>query len=50
MILSGINGDNVFVHDPDVGPYIKFPLKQIKKAWEHPAIADDLIVASGVKI
>lgn len=49
VVLTGIEEDNVLIHDPDVGPYIKYPLEQIKKAWEHPVITDDLIVAEGLK-
>ncbi|MDZ4229110.1 MAG: papain-like cysteine protease family protein [Patescibacteria group bacterium] len=49
VVLTGIEGDDVLIHDPDVGPYIKYSFQQVKKAWEHPVIADDLIIVEGLK-
>lgn len=45
IIITGLEGDDLLVHDPDVGPYQHHPLSTIRKAWEHPAIADDFLVA-----
>lgn len=47
VILSGIEGEQVLIHDPDVGPFIKYARKDLQRAWEHPVITDDLIVAYG---
>lgn len=48
-VLSGIQGKNVFLHDPDVGAYIKYQKEKVQKAYTHPAIADDLVIVSGEK-
>lgn len=49
VILTGIEGDKCLIHDPDVGPYIRYPREILQKAWEHPIITDDLLVADGEK-
>lgn len=49
VILSGIEKDNILIHDPDVGPFLSYPIKQLKKAWQHPAIAEDYFIAFGKK-
>ena len=49
IVISGIQGQNILIHDPDVGPFIEYPILDIKRAWSHPAIAQDYIVAYGKK-
>lgn len=49
VVISGIEGDNLLIHDPDIGPYQPHPISLIEKAWHHPAIANDYIVATGLK-
>lgn len=49
VIISGIEDKYVLINDPDIGPYQKHGLNQLQKAWEHPAIADDYIIAFGKK-
>lgn len=49
VVLSGVEGDSVFLHDPDVGPYIKYQKARVQKAYTHPAIADDMVVVYGEK-
>lgn len=49
VVLTGIEGDKCLIHDPDVGSYIRYPREILQKAWEHPIITDDLIVADGLK-
>ena len=49
VVLSGVQGKNVFLHDPDVGAYIKYQREKVQKAYTHPAIADDLVIVSGEK-
>ncbi|MFH2085638.1 MAG: C39 family peptidase [bacterium] len=47
VVISGEEGDNLLIHDPDVGPYQKHPHALVESAWEHSAIADDFILAIG---
>lgn len=49
MIITGIEGDTLLLHDPDVGPHIRYPKQLIQRAWEHPAVTDDYFVAYGNK-
>lgn len=49
VVLTGIEGDKCLIHDPDVGSYVRYPREILQKAWEHPIITDDLIVADGEK-
>lgn len=44
MLIARIDEDNLLMHDPDIGPYQKYPISLIQKAWEHPAISQDYIV------
>lgn len=45
VIISGIDEEYIYVHNPDVGPFVKCKKELLKKAWEHPAIAQDFLVA-----
>lgn len=47
VIISGLQEDSIFIHDPDIGPNQEYKFEEIKKAWEHPIITDDSIVAYG---
>lgn len=49
VVISGRVGDNLLIHDPDIGPSQSHPLSLIGKAWHHPAIANDYIIATGLK-
>lgn len=49
VILTGMNRDKMSIHDPDVGPFIEYPVEKIKKAWDSPPIEDDYFVAYGKK-
>lgn len=49
LLLTGVDDDNVFIHDPDEGPYIKYSKKDIEKAYRHPAIEDDVFIAYSKK-
>jgi hypothetical protein len=49
VVISGVEEDSVFLHDPDVGPFVKYKKERVEKAYKHPAIADDLVVAYGKK-
>ncbi len=45
ILIAGIDGNSILIHDPDVGSNIKYSLNKIKEAWSHPSIAQDYIVA-----
>lgn len=45
VVISGISGNTILVHDPDIGPFQKYDIKLLKRAWNHPAIADDYLIA-----
>jgi len=49
VLITGVSGDYIFIHDPDVGPFIRYPISRLKTSWKHPAIAQDCIVAYGKK-
>lgn len=49
VIISGVDGNDVFIHDPDNGPYVKYSKKKLEKAFKHPVIDDDVMVAFGKK-
>lgn len=49
VIITGIEDKNIYIHDPDIGSFQKYTMSQLKKAWEHPAIADDYLIAYGKK-
>ena len=49
IVISGIEGDDILIHDPDLEPYMKYSKEKLKDAYEHPIIADDLTVAYGKK-
>ena len=49
VVISGIHEKQIYFHDPDAGSFIKCKISELKKAWEHPAVADDFIVAYGRK-
>lgn len=49
VIMSGIEGEDILVHDPDLGPFQKYNFKFLKKAWDVPPVADDYFVAYGKK-
>lgn len=49
VVISGIENNNILVHDPDIGSFQKYNIKLFEKAWEHPAIADDYLVAYSKK-
>ena len=51
VILSGLDEKNRigYIHDPDNGPYQKYQIKDLEKAYLHTAIANDLFVAFGLK-
>lgn len=50
VIISGIDKENIYVHNPDVGPFVKCKKNLLQKAWEHPAIAQDFLIAYEKKI
>lgn len=47
VIISGIENKSVLIHDPDTGPYQRYSIEQLKRSWNHPAIANDFVVAYG---
>ena len=49
MLLSGVDGDTLLLHDPDIGPFQPYSKSQVEKAFSHPLIAHDLLVAYGKK-
>lgn len=49
VVISGRVGDNLLIHDPDIGPYQQYPISLIEQAWHYPAIANDFILATGIK-
>ena len=49
VIISGVEGDSVYLHDPDHEPYMKYAKTKLEKAFKHPVIDDDTIVAFGKK-
>jgi len=50
FLLSGkIDKETLLIHDPDEGPYREFPREKVQKAYEHPAIANDVFTARGLK-
>lgn len=49
VVVSGVEGNSVFLHDPDVGPFVKYKKEKVEKAYTHPAIAEDLVVVYGRK-
>jgi ABC-type bacteriocin/lantibiotic exporter with double-glycine peptidase domain len=49
VIISGIDDEDVLIHDPDVGPYQKYSFDILKKAYSHLVIDNDAIVAFGKK-
>ncbi len=49
VLLTGIKGNKIFIHDPDKGANIKYDRKVIEKAYNHPLITDDVFIAFGKK-
>jgi ABC-type bacteriocin/lantibiotic exporter with double-glycine peptidase domain len=49
VILSGVDNDNVFIHDSDYQPFMKYNKSQVEKAYKHPAITEEVVVAYGKK-
>lgn len=51
ILFTGIDTENnlIYLNDPDIGKDQKYKISQLKKAWEHPAIADDFLVIKGKK-
>lgn len=49
VVLTEIDGENVCLHDPDIGPFVKYKKETVEKAYHHPAIADDLLVVYGLR-
>lgn len=49
ILISGVENGDILIHDPDIGPHQKYSKEQLKKAWQHPAIAEDYLVAYGKK-
>lgn len=49
VVISGFDSEDVFIHDPNEGPFIAYPYSQLDYAYRHPAITDDLFVAFGKK-
>jgi len=50
VLLSGVKDENrVLIHDPDNGPFMEYKKVKLEKAYNHPAIADDCIVAFSKK-
>lgn len=49
VIITGVQGEYIFIHDPDEGPHIKYRVKDLQHAWEHPAIDNDVTVCFGPK-
>lgn len=50
VLLTGLEGDQVQIHDPDEGSHLEYPRATIEEAYRHPAITDDVFVALGKKI
>lgn len=42
--ISGIDGDDILIHDPDEGAYISYLIDILSKAYNHPAISNDCII------
>lgn len=49
LLISGIEGDDILVHDPDIGPHVPYKKSALEKAFNHPVMEDDLIVVYGKK-
>lgn len=49
VVISGIEGDDIFIHDPDRGPFNRYPKEIVEKAYNHPIISDDCVFAFGPK-
>lgn len=50
LLISGVKDENtILVHDPDRGAHISYPKAQLQKAYSHPVIADDAVIAFGRK-
>lgn len=51
VVITGLDkeSDLVLINDPDVGKDQKYPISLFKKAWEHPVIANDFLIAFGKK-
>jgi len=45
VIITGIEKDKIFIHDPDIGPFLEYPLEKLKKSWDMPPVADDYFIA-----
>lgn len=49
VILSGEDDGKLLIHDPDFGAYLSYDENLLQKAYSHPAISDDVVVAFGRK-
>ncbi|MEK7164151.1 MAG: C39 family peptidase [Patescibacteria group bacterium] len=49
VVISGIEGEDVLIHDPDDVPYVRYARNKLEKAFKHPVIDDDVIVVFGKK-
>ena len=49
VIISGIEDDDILIHDPDNGPYQRYSFQALEKAYTHPVIDADAIVVFGKK-
>ena len=49
VIISGVEGSRVLIHDPDFVQFMYYDFAKLDKAYEHPIIDDDAIVVFGKK-
>jgi hypothetical protein len=49
IVISGIEENTILVHDPNKGPFIKYPKNLVEKAFGHPSSASDCVFAFGLK-
>jgi len=47
VLITGFEGNKVFIHDPDGGPYLQYPKETLAYAYSHPTISEDVVVAYG---
>lgn len=47
LLLTGVENNNLLVHDPDVGPYIPYPKDKLEYAYSHPIITHDCFAGFG---
>ena len=47
VTIINIDKDNIWIHDPNEGPNIKYPKKLFNKAYTVPAINDDILIIYG---